>query len=171
MTDRAAALYPRAMAAALYMDAVITPNRSLSPKGFRIVLILFGVLATIPAILFFAIGAWPAPVFLGLDLVIIYFALKASFRAAERRERVRVSAEAVEVIEEWEGETRQVWSSPTAFTSVDLEAPGEHQMRVRLRLSGKRRSIGKALSPPEREALGQAVREAIRRARSERHAA
>jgi uncharacterized membrane protein len=158
------------MSSGLYMDAVITPNRSLSPRGFRAVMILFGVLAAIPGLMMFAIGAWPAPFFLGADILLVYLAMKASFRAGERRERVRVSAETVEVVEEWRDEVRQVWRSPTAFTSVDLEALGEHQMRVRLRLSGRRRSIGKALSPPEREALGAAVREAIRRARAERYA-
>lgn len=157
------------MAATLYMDAVITPNRSLGNLGFKVVLGVLAVSAAMISIVFFAIGAWPAPLFLGLDVVLVYFALKASFRAAERRERLRVSAEQVEVIEEQDGVSRTVWTSPTAFTSVDLEAMGEHEMRVRLRLSRRRRSVGKALSPPEREALGQALREAIRRARAERY--
>jgi uncharacterized membrane protein len=157
------------MAATLYMDAVIAPNRSLGTLGFKVVLGVLAVSAAMISIVFFAIGAWPAPLFLGLDVVLVYFALKASFRAAERRERLRVSAEQVEVIEERDGVSRTVWTSPTAFTSVDLEALGEHEMRVRLRLSRKRRSVGKALSPPEREALGHALREAIRRARAERY--
>jgi uncharacterized membrane protein len=157
------------MPAALYMDAVITPNRSLSALGFKLVLAALAVPCALFSIVFFTIGAWPAPFFLGLDVALVYVALRASFRAAERSERLRVSAEQVEVIEEAQGRARTVWTSPTAFTSVDLEALGEHEMRVRLRLSGKRRSVGKALSPPEREALGQALREAIRRARSERY--
>ncbi|HYE44158.1 MAG TPA: DUF2244 domain-containing protein [Caulobacter sp.] len=157
------------MAAALYMDAVITPNRSLGQAGFKVVLGILAVSASLLSVVFFAIGAWPAPLFLGLDLVLVYLAFKASFRALERRERLRVSAEQVEVIEEREGVSRTVWTSPTAFTSVDLEGLGEHDMRVRLRLSGRRRSVGRALSPPEREALGQALRDAIRRARAERY--
>ncbi|MCE3290152.1 MAG: hypothetical protein K0R83_2164 [Caulobacter sp.] len=157
------------MAAALYMDAVIAPNRSMGGVGFKIVLGVLAGMAAVVSVFFFIIGAWPAPLFLGLDVVLVYLALKASFRALDRRERLRVSAETVEVIEERDGVSRTVWTSPTAFTNVDLEALGEHEMRVRLRLSGKRRSVGKALSPPEREALGQALREAIRRARTERY--
>lgn len=156
------------MAAALYMDAVIAPNRSMGGVGFKVVLGALAAMSAAISLFFFVIGAWPAPLFLGLDVVLVYVALKASFRALNRRERLRVSAETVEVIEETEGRSRTVWSSPTAFTNVDLEALGEHEMRVRLRLSGKRYSVGKALSPPEREALGQALREAIRRARAER---
>lgn len=157
------------MAAALYMDAVIAPNRSMGGVGFKIVLGVLAGMAALVSVFFFIIGAWPAPLFLGLEVVLVYVALKASFRALDRRERLRVSAETVEVIEERDGRSRMVWTSPTAFTNVDLEALGEHEMRVRLRLSGRRRSVGKALSPPEREALGQALREAIRRARTERY--
>ncbi|MDO9336673.1 MAG: DUF2244 domain-containing protein [Caulobacter sp.] len=157
------------MAAALYMDAVIAPNRSMGGVGFKVVVGVLAGMAALISLFFFAIGAWPAPLFLGLDVVLVYIALKASNRALNRRERLRVSAETVEVIEEVEGASRTVWSSPTAFTTVDLEALGEHEMRVRLRLSGRRHSVGKALSPPERESLGQALREAIRLARQERH--
>ena len=156
------------MAAALYMDAVIAPNRSMGGVGFKVVVGLLGGMAALVSVVFFVFGAWPAPLFLGLDVLLVWLALKASFRALDRRERLRVSAETVEVIEERGGTCRTVWSSPTAFTNVDLEALGEHEMRVRLRLSGRRHSVGKALSPPEREALGQALREAIRRARAER---
>lgn len=156
------------MAAALYMDAVIAPNRSMGGAGLKVVMGLLAGVAALVSIVFFIVGAWPAPLFLGLDVVLVWFALKVSFRALDRRERLRVSAETVEVIEERNGLSRTVWSSPTAFTSVDLEALGEHEMRVRLRLSGKRHSVGRALSPPEREALGQALREAIGRARAER---
>lgn len=157
------------MAAAFYMDAVIAPNRSMGGMGFRVVIGLLAGMAAVVSVFFLVVGAWPAPLFLGLDVVLVYLALKASFRALDRRERLRVSAETVEVIEERDGRSRTVWTSPTAFTNVDLEALGEHEMRVRLRLSGRRHSVGKALSPPEREALGQALREAIRRARTERH--
>lgn len=153
------------------MDAVIAPNRSMNSLGLKVVVGMLGGAAAMVSIVFFAIGAWPAPMFLGLDVLLVYLALRASFRAAERRERLRVSAERVEVIEEDPKASRLVWTSPTAFTHVDLEELGEHQMRVRLRISGKRRSVGKALSPPEREALGAALREAIARARTERYGA
>jgi uncharacterized membrane protein len=157
------------MPATLYMDAVISPNRSLNTLGFRVVIGVLGGSAALVSLVFFSIGAWPAPMFLGLDVLLVYLAFRASFRASERRERLRVSADQVEVIEEARGQSRVVWTSPTAFTHVDLEEVGEHQMRVRLRLSGKRRSVGRDLSPPEREALGAALREAVLRARAERY--
>ena len=65
---------------------------------------------------------------------------------------------------------RTVWTSPTAFTRVEIEDEGEHEAKVSLKLSAKRLGIGAALSPPERSDLARAIEAAIRSARSERHA-
>ena len=156
------------MAAPLYMDAVITLNRSLSPAGFKV---LFAAVVTVNVLVgafFLAIGAWPAPIFLGLDVLLVWLAFRASFRAAERAERVQVSAEAVTVIHE-DGERRKrVWTSPTAFTRVAVEPRGEDDARVRLLLSGKGYTVARSLSPPERSAFAAALQDAIRNARAER---
>jgi uncharacterized membrane protein len=149
----------------LYMDAVITPNRSLSRTGRKVIMILLGVWSTLIAVFLFAIGAWPAPFFLGLDIFAIWLAFRLIDRRAVRAERVRVSAEAVEVSRE----AQLVWTSPTAFTGVDLERTGEHDVRVRLTLSRRRLTVGAALSPQEREAFAAALRQAIASARAERY--
>ena len=121
------------MADRLYMDATLTLNRSLSPRGFKI---LFGLVVAanlLFAIFLVALGAWPAPMFLGLDVLAVWLAFRASFRAAKRAERVQVSAEEVRVMRNG----RAVWRSPTAFTRVDFQKLSEHDTRVRLLLSGR----------------------------------
>jgi uncharacterized membrane protein len=153
--------------ARLYMDAVITPNRSLSPRGF---VVLIGALITLNLLLagfFVAIGAFPIPVFLGLDVLGVFIAFQVSFRRARTAERVQVSAEAVEVRHEAPEGGRTVWRSPTAFTGVALEDVG-HASRVRLSLSGRRLTVGAALSPKERLDFGRALEDAVRQARLER---
>lgn len=158
------------MATPLYMDAVISPNRSLSRTGLRVllgVLIAFNLLI---ALFLLVLGAPPVLPFLGLDVLAIWLALNASFRAAERKERVRVTAEAVTVSREDEKGARIVWTSPTAFTRVDIDQPGEHEARVRLRIYRKRLTLGRALSPPERVEFANALERAIRDARAERYA-
>ncbi|HYG27827.1 MAG TPA: DUF2244 domain-containing protein [Caulobacteraceae bacterium] len=152
------------MAGRLYMDAVITLNRSLSPGGFKV---LFGVVVTVNVLVgvfFFSIGAWPAPIFLGLDVLLVWLAFRASFRASERAERVQVSAEEVTVTHDG----RTVWRSPTAFTRVDVEERGEGDRRVRLRLSGRAFTVARSLSPGERRRFAAALQDAIRDARAER---
>lgn len=66
---------------ALPFRAVLTPHRSLSPRGF---LILMSVLATVSfatGLLFASIGAWPVLGFFGLDVGIIYLAFRLNYRA------------------------------------------------------------------------------------------
>lgn len=158
------------MATPLYMDAVISPNRSLSRTGLHVllgVLIAFNLLI---ALFLLVLGAPPVLPFLGLDVLAIWLALNASFRAAERKERVRVTAEAVTVSREDDKGARVVWTSPTAFTRVDIDQPGEHEARVRLRIYRRRLTLARALSPPERVEFANALERAIRDARAERYA-
>ena len=155
----------------LYMDAVITPNASLSPRGFAVVIGGLAAVNAIMAVFFLVVGALPIPIFLGLDLLGVFIAFKVSYRRARTVERVQVSAEAVRVRYEHPRGARTVWSSPTAFTGVALEAAGNHDGRVRLSLSGRRLTVGAALSPRERADFGRALEQAVRRARSERYPA
>ena len=148
----------------LYMDAVITLNRSLSPRGFKV---LFGAVLAVNvafALFLVALGAWPAPIFLGIDVLLVWLAFRASFKAAQRAERVQVSAEEVRVLHD----ARTVWRSPTAFTRVTVEELGEHERRVRLRLSGRAFTVARSLSPGERTRFATALKDAIRDARAER---
>jgi uncharacterized membrane protein len=155
--------------AMLYMDAVITPNRSLSRTGF---FWLIGVLVAFNlaiCVLLVVLRAFPVPVFLGIDVIGVLLAFRASYRGAGQAERVRVSAEAVTVSHEIGASARTVWSSPTAFTRVSLETPAPHEAVVRLHLSGKALTIARALGPAERRRFADALDEAIRQARAERH--
>ena len=154
----------------LYMDAVITPNASLSRRGFAIVIAGLAAVNAIMAVFFLVVGALPIPIFLGFDLLGVFIAFKVSYRRARTVERVQVSAEAVRVRYENPRGARTVWSSPTAFTGVALEAGG-HDARVRLSLSGRRLTVGAALSPRERVDFGKALEQAVRRARLERRPA
>jgi uncharacterized membrane protein len=154
--------------AALYMDATITPNRSLSRRGFKL---LMGVLIAVnlfSAVMFWRMGAIPVPIFLGADVLAVFVAFQVSFRAARLSERVQVSAEEIRVRYEAPNAGRTVWTSPTAFTGVSLEDIGAHGSRVRLLLSGRKLTVGAALSPKERVAFGRALEAAVQRARSER---
>lgn len=158
-----------AEAAAVYMDATLTGARSLSPRGFR--LLLAGVVGynLLVAAFLLAIGAFPVPIFLGLDVVGLYVALRVSNRRAANTERVHVTADRIEVSRGAPGRQRTVWRSPTAFTRVAVENPGAHEAQVRLRMSQRSLSLGAALSPEERQGFAEALQRAVRAARAERH--
>ena len=92
----------------LYMDAEIRPNRSLSQRGFVTLIGIVTVMNCASAAVFLAMGAYFVPMFLGLDLIAITLAFLASFAAAKRVQRVRVTAAQVEVSLETPKETRLV---------------------------------------------------------------
>ncbi len=151
-----------------FMDAVITPHRSMSSKGF---IILIGVLTAInatSAAFFVMIGAGPVPIFVGLDLLAVIVAFAISSHAARRHERIRVTALEVRVIQASPRGEETVWVSPTALTRVAFVGDAGDADFLRLRLSDRELRVARDLSRPERLAFAKALDRAIWRARSDR---
>ena len=71
-----------------FMDAVITPNRSLSKRGMIILISIITLINVITALVFLRIGATLVPIFLGLDVLAITLAFVVSNQAARQVERV-----------------------------------------------------------------------------------
>lgn len=157
------------MDAPLHLDAVLTPNRSLSKAGLYV---LLGTLAFVnlafAALMVIAFKAAPVPIFLGLDFLAVTLAFRASYRQGRQAERVQVTADEVRVVHELGSSQRTVWRSPTAFTRVDVEGEAE-EAHVRLSLSGRSLVVARQLGPQERRDFGRALQAAIRSARAERH--
>ena len=150
------------------MDRRIAPGRALSPRG--LVWLLLALLAANLLIMafLFAIGAYPVPLFLGLDFLGIWIAFRVSNARARRGERVSVSAEQVRVERDGgRGPPAVVWTSPTAFTTVAVHR-FERGPRVQLRLSGKALTVGASLGAVARQAFGRELEAAVIAARAER---
>ena len=79
------------------------------------------------------------------------------------------SAEEVRVVRERSGGLETVWTSPTAFTRVGVQQTGRYGLQVRLMLSNRRYAVGAFLGPKERGDLAEALQQAIKAARAERH--
>jgi uncharacterized membrane protein len=154
------------MAWPLYMDAEIKPNRSLSERGFIILISIITAANVASAIVFLRLHANVVPIFLAVDVVAIIVAFLASFRAARMIERVQVSAAEVKVTYEAGDRVRVVWESPTAFTRVTAERDEEDRCTaLRLALSGRQTAVAVALSPRERSEFAKALEEAIWKAK------
>ncbi|HEY3697398.1 DUF2244 domain-containing protein, partial [Phenylobacterium sp.] len=159
--------YVRRVAGQTYMDAVITPHRSLSERGFIILISAVTLANCCSAAVFVYMGAVLVPFFLGLDLLAVVVAFMVSFGAARRIERVTITARDVVVKHETPNWSRVVWESPTAFTRVAVETEDDRTVDLRLALSGKQVSVAQALSPRERGEFAQALEKAIWEARRE----
>jgi len=149
-----------------FMDAVITPHRSLSRRGFIVLISVMTAINALTAALFLALHAAPIPLFLGLDLIAVFVAFAASRRAARRLERIQVTASEVRVVRESPSGSETVWLSPTAFTRVALVGEDEDETDLQLRLSDRGVAVGRGLSRSERRDFAVALERAIRRART-----
>jgi len=155
--------------ATVYLDAVLEPPRSLSPRGFNRVMLVFGCLSLIPGVAFYAMGAWPIVGFLGLDVLAVWAVFKLSFRSQTARTYVRVTADAVDVrkVDGWGRERRASLSS--YFTRVEFDRSAQGPNALRLATSARAYPLGEFLTPRERETFARRLSQAISDARRERH--
>jgi uncharacterized membrane protein len=154
--DNGAALEPRIFA------AVITPHRSLGSTGFLILMLCIGALSFACGIMFLLIGAWPVFSFLGLDVLLIYIAFRANFRAARAYEEVTVTASELTVRKvSQHGKVRE-WTLNPLWVQLDRIVHEEFGVeRLFLVSRGRRLSIAGFLSPDEKASFAQALSAAL----------
>jgi uncharacterized membrane protein len=75
----------------LHFDALIVPHRSLSMRGFMIVIGVVAAVNFTAGILFMLRGAWPVLGFCGLEVALVWWAFRANYRAARAHETVQLS--------------------------------------------------------------------------------
>jgi uncharacterized membrane protein len=160
--------FSAAMSDPFYMDAEIRPNRSLSERGFIVLIAVVTAANVASAAVFVAMGAMFVPIFLGIDLLAVIVAFLVSFQAAKRVERVQVTSRDVRVTQETPRASYLVWESPTAFTRVQVERDDGRTVGLKLALSGREVAVAAALSPRERAEFAKALERAIWQAKRER---
>jgi uncharacterized membrane protein len=72
-------------------EDILTPHRSLGPRGFRVLMAATCGLCTLVTIPFFLLRAWPIVGFMGLDVLGVYLAFRANFRSARAHEHFRLT--------------------------------------------------------------------------------
>jgi uncharacterized membrane protein len=144
--------------------AVIRPHRSLDRRGFRTVMALCCLAAAGAAIPFAVLGLWPVAVFLGLDLLALTIAFRASFRSGRAFEEVVLTP--LELLlrrVSHRGEPRE-WRFNPLWTKLAREADEEFGLqRLALVCRGEAVVIARELSPAERETFAEAFGRALAR--------
>ncbi len=134
--------------------AVLVPHRSLSPRGFLILMSFVGVVSFIAGMSFLAKGAWPVMGFFGLDALAIYVAFKLNYRAARRSETVEIDASDLTVTRTSpSGRREQVLTLNPYWARVHLASRPDGANRLYLRSHGRAYPIGTFLTDDERRDL------------------
>jgi uncharacterized membrane protein len=147
-------------------SAIITPHRSLSGTGFLAVMALVGGFSFIGGMFFFLLGAWPVIGFLGLDVVLVYWAFRANYRAAAAFEEVTVTPSELRLRRvSHRGEVAE-WTLNPLWTKLDRETNEEFGLlKLFLVSRGRKFPVAGFLSPKERESFAAALSTALGEAR------
>jgi uncharacterized membrane protein len=147
-------------------SAIITPHRSLSAKGFVVVMTLIGAMSFAGGMFFFLLGAWPVVGFLGLDVALVYWAFRANYRAAAAFEEVTVTPSELRLRRvSHRGEVVE-WTLNPVWTQLDRERHEEFGLlKLFLVSRGRRLSVAGFLSPKEKESFATALSAALGEAR------
>jgi uncharacterized membrane protein len=142
--------------------ATITPHRSLGSTGFLVLMLCIGALSFICGMMFLILGAWPVSGFLGLDVVLIYFAFRANFRAARAYEEVTVTASELTLrMVNPRGGVRE-WTLNPVWVRLDRIVHEEFGIeRLFLVSRGQRLSIASFLGPDEKASFARALSTAL----------
>ena len=157
--------YDPAMSEPTLFDVVLTPHRSLGPRGFLVLMAGVSLACFAGGVVFAHFGAWPVVGFFGLDVALVYLAFRASYRSALHREILRLTPDTLQVERiEPSGAVRR-WTFQPYWLRVDLEqAPGRASV-LRLASHGRSLVVGAFLSAEERASLARALSHALARLR------
>jgi uncharacterized membrane protein len=149
----------------ILLDAVLRPSPPLSPRVLRAILAAVAVINLVFALSFVLRGAWPIAPFMGLDVVLLAWAFRASTIAAQREEHVTLTRERLSVARKLPRKPLREWSFNPYWVRVEMAEPHEHASPLKLWSHGKFLQIGAFLAPDERAKFAQTLKNALRNAR------
>ncbi|SBT03233.1 conserved hypothetical protein [Candidatus Accumulibacter aalborgensis] len=138
---------------------VARPNRSLSALGRRLVFVVTAAVSGTIAFVFSCIGAWPVAPFTGLELALLWWALRRTEACAHDVETITLESGHL-TIETRRGARleRHVFQSYWARLQV-IKPPGQASHRVLIRSHGKEVEVGSLLNEEQRMALAKDLKQ------------
>jgi uncharacterized membrane protein len=148
-------------------SATLRPHRSLPPLGLALVLGALGGSSLAIGATFLALGAWPVPGFMGLDVLAVLLAFRLSNRAGRAREEITVSRDRLMVRQISADGVASVTDWNPYWARLEIERqPVFGITRLAITSHGVTTPIGTFLGPGEREALAAALSAALAKAKA-----
>jgi len=143
-------------------SAVLTPHRSLSRKGFLILMLVLGGISFATGIVFLLAGAWPVFGFCGLDVLLVYLAFRVSYRRAKAYEQVTVTPSELTVRKVSHYGRISEWTLNPLWVRLDRVVHAEFGIeRLFLVSHGRRLAIAGFLGPEEKASFALALSAAL----------
>lgn len=142
-------------------SAVLTPHRSLSPRGFVILMAVVGAVSFFAGVSFLLMGAWPVFGFFALDVVLIYYAFRLNYRAARTYEKVSIRGATLKVIKVRASGRSREWTCNPYWARVEVASRPGRASQLRVASHGRRLVLGAFLSEGERLEFAHALEGAL----------
>lgn len=147
--------------------ATLTPNRSLGRRGLRVVIATLAVMASIPGMIFFSLGAWPIVGFLGLDVLLVWWAMSAALREGERLEEVTLWPDQLELRQVAPGGEEQLRRFNPFYVKLVIDRDfDERTTALHLRTRDDDIEIGAFLSSDDKASFAKVFGTALKKARN-----
>lgn len=143
-------------------EAVLYPNPPLGRHGFLVLMLAVSVVSAALGAAFALAGAWPVSGFMGLDVLLLYVALRWSRRRSRRFEQIRLDATGLHVRRVGPDGTSTDWCFEPYWVRVAVEERRAGPGTVTLSSHGERLRIGDFLTREERHDLARALDAALR---------
>jgi uncharacterized membrane protein len=138
-------------------SALLTPHRSLNRTGFLVLMTFLSVVSFATGVAFLLMGAWPVFGFLGLDVLVIYWAFRVNFRRAAATEEITVTPSELRVRRVSHRGHVVEWVLNPLWVQLDQKIHAEFGIeRLYLVSRGRRVSIGNFLGADEKASFAKA---------------
>jgi uncharacterized membrane protein len=149
-------------------EAVIVPHRSLSSRGYRVLVAAICLLSTLIAVRFWLIGAWPVIGFSAVEIGLAVVLLTINARQARGTELVMLTPDELRIVRSDARGRCQERVLAAAWLNVVLEERPGRAPGLLLVARDVREEIATTLGEAERRDLATALAGALRQARNPR---
>lgn len=143
-------------------SATLAPHRSLTRRGFGLLMAAIGLLWFFTGYYFYRLGAWPVLGFFGLDFLLLWLAFKLNFRAARAHEEVAVATDSLVIRKIAPSGRVQEFSFNPAWVRLEVYTDKEEGVtRILVHSRSQSVPVGAFLNPEDRASFAGAFSAAL----------
>ena len=139
------------------LNIILYPHRSLSPKGFLILMLCIIFVSFSIGAFFMLKGAWPVFGFFGLDVLLVYIAFKVNYHNAKRYEKIRLWENSLIIKKKSDNGKSNTWKFNPYWVRLEMKKSQSRSSDLNLSSHGKTISIGSFLSNQEKEEVANTL--------------
>ena len=149
-----------------FLDITVLPYRSLSKKGFKYLMLCVAAVFFTIGVFFWIIGAWPVFGFLGLDVLLLYYAFKMNYKSGEIFENLKLIKEKLLITRNFPSGKIQSWDLEPYWTQAEILQANSTHHHFLIKSKNKVVMIGSFLSSKDKKKLMKKINDSLKQYKS-----